>query len=199
MQEASYITNPYYPVLVHAEELKLQGMHKEAIDLCDQILVHDLTCTEAFEEIGDNYISLKQYSKAKKALEQALKLMPRSANANYLYGFVFSAQHQWEKALEYLEKANDYESNHPEVLRCLGWAIFNSGQRKKGLLVLERALAIAPSDSYVLCDLGVCYMNERDFQRALDLFNKTLEVDPTNIKAKECCKISEMFLRGSQK
>ena len=187
--------NPFYPALVKAEELKLQSKHQEAINLCDQILVQDLSCAEAFEEIGDNYISLKKYDKAKKALEQALKLTPRSANANYLYGFVFSAQHQWDKALEYLEKANEYEPNHPEVLRCLGWAIFNGGQRKKGLLVLERALVIAPEDSYVLCDLGVCYMNERNFERSLELFKKTLNVDPDNMKAKECYKISEMFLR----
>jgi tetratricopeptide (TPR) repeat protein len=191
--------SPYHQLLVQAEELKLQNLHDEAIEVCQSILVHDLECSEAYEEIGDNYISLREYSKAKSALERALKLSPRSANANYLYGFVFSALHKWNKSIEYLDKANDYQPNHPEVLRCLGWSIFNGGQRKKGIVVLERALTIAPHDAYILCDLGVCYMNERNFERAMELFERTLELDPGNVKAQECYKISELFLKGAHK
>ncbi|MDF2379341.1 MAG: tetratricopeptide repeat protein [Candidatus Gracilibacteria bacterium] len=187
----------YYHLLVQAEELKMRNEHREAIEICQSILVMDLSVVEAYEEIGDNYISLKAYSKAKKALEKALKVNKRSANANYLYGFVFSALHEWEKAIKYLELANDYQPNHPEVLRCLGWGHFCSGFRKKGLAILERALVLAPVDSYVLCDLGICHLNDRNFTRALDLFSRTLEVDPENIKARECMKIAEMFQEGA--
>lgn len=183
----------YYPLLVHAEELKMQNKHREAISICEQILIQDLSILEAYEEIGDNYISLKAYSKAKKALEKALKLQKRSANANYLYGFVFSALHEWESAIQYLEYANEYQPNHPEVLRCLGWAYFCSGLRKKGLAILERALVLAPSDSYVLCDLGICHLNDRNFSRAMELFSQTLSIDPENVKARECLKIAKMF------
>lgn len=185
--------NPYYHLLVTAEELKMQNKHREAIEICQQILVLDLTVVEAFEELGDNYISLKAFTKAKKALEQALAIDKRSANANYLYGFVWSALHEWENAVKYLELANEYQPNHPEVLRCLGWAYFCSGLRKKGLAILERALALAPQDSYVLCDLGICHLNDRSFERAMELFSKTLEVDPENIKARECLKIAQLF------
>ena len=187
------MNDQYYQLLVHAEELKMQNKHKEAIEVCHNILLVDLGVLEAYEEIGDNYISLKAYSKAKKALEMALKINKRSANANYLYGFVWSALHEWDQAIAYLEKANEFQSNHPEVLRCLGWAFFCSGLRKKGLAILERSLVLAPKDSYVLCDLGICHLNDRNFTRAMDLFSRTLEVDPENIKAKECLKIARMF------
>lgn len=189
----------FYHILVQAEELKMQNKHREAIEICQSILLSDLNVLEAYEEIGDNYISLKAYSKAKKALEKALKLDKRSANANYLYGFVWSATHEWTKAIKYLELANEYQANHPEVLRCLGWAYFCSGLRKKGLAILERALVLAPYDSYVLCDLGICHLNDRSFDRAMDLFGKTLEVDPENIKARECLKIAKMFKEGAKK
>ncbi len=187
----------FYPTLVRAEELKMRSQHREAIELCHQILLMDLSVVEAYEEIGDNYISLRAYSKAKKALEKALEINRRSANANYLYGFVFSALHDWEQAIKYLELANDYQANHPEVLRCLGWAFFCSGLRKKGLAILERALVLAPQDSYVLCDLGICHLNDRSFGRAMDLFGRTLQVDPENVKAKECLKIARMFAEST--
>jgi len=187
----------YYHLLVQAEELKMQNKHREAIEICQGILLHDLNIVEAYEEIGDNYISLKAYSKAKKALEKALKVSKRSANANYLYGFVWSALHEWDKAIKYLELANDYQANHPEVLRCLGWAYFCSTLRKKGLAILERALVLAPMDSYILCDLGICHLNDRNFNRSMELFSKTLAVDPENIKARECLKIAKMFQEGA--
>ncbi|MDZ4216959.1 MAG: hypothetical protein U1C97_01405, partial [Candidatus Gracilibacteria bacterium] len=77
----------YYHLLVQAEELKMLNKHREAIEVCQSILLQDLNVLEAYEEIGDNYISLKAYTKAQKALEKALKVDRRSANANYLYGF----------------------------------------------------------------------------------------------------------------
>ena len=92
----------YYHLLVQAEELKMQNKHREAIQLCQQILLLDLSIVEVYEEIGDNYISLRAYSKAKKALEKALLMSKRSANANYLYGFVWSALHEWDKSIQYL-------------------------------------------------------------------------------------------------
>ncbi|MDP2691989.1 MAG: tetratricopeptide repeat protein [bacterium] len=187
----------YYHLLVQAEELKMLNKHREAIEVCQSILLQDLNVLEAYEEIGDNYISLKAYTKAQKALEKALKVDRRSANANYLYGFVWSALHEWDKAIKFLEFANEFQANHPEVLRCLGWAYFCSGLRKKGLAILERALVLAPYDSYVLCDLGICHLNDRSFERAMDLFSKTLEVDPENIKARECLKIARMFQEGN--
>jgi tetratricopeptide (TPR) repeat protein len=182
-----------YPLLEKAEKLKLSGEHMEAIRFCQEILLQDLDVTEAYEEIGDNYISLGEYPKAVKALVHALKLNPMSANANYLIGFLHSTQQNWGEAVNFLEYANELFPNHPEILRCLGWAIFHNGFKKKGLFVLERALTISPEDSYILCDLGVCYMNQRNFPRALHLFQKTLNVDPDNLKARECMRIAELF------
>lgn len=186
-------TDNLFPLLEQAETLKLQSKHKEAIRFCQKILIMDLDCTEAYEEIGDNYISLGEYKKASLALAQATRRNPKSANTHYLTGFMHSAQQNWKESVGHLEKANELFPNHPEILRCLGWSVFNMGLKKKGICILERALAIAPEDSFILCDLGVCYMNQRNFPRALSLFNKTLQLDPENLKAKECARIAELF------
>lgn len=181
------------PLLEQAEDMKLKGQHEDAIRFCQQIIFDNIDCHELYEEIGDNYISLGEHKKAKIALNHALKLNVQSANANYLLGFTYSAEQNWKESIYYLEKSNITRPNHPEILRCLGWAIFNSGYKKKGICVLERALVIAPEDSYVLCDLGVCYLNQRNFPRALQLFKKTLDLDPSNMKAKECMRIAKLF------
>lgn len=186
-------------LIQEADKKKMKGEHVEAIKICEKILTQDLECLEAYEEIGDNYLSLRQYDKAKKALVRAINLNPRSANANYLMGFVFSALGDWKRSIDYLERADDAEPNHPEILRCLGWSIFHEGQRKRGIILLERALNLSANDPLILSDLGVCYLNEKNFDRSSFLFKKVLEIEPSNEKARECLNAVRFFQKEFKK
>lgn len=180
-------------LLQEADKKKMKGEHHEAIKICEKILMEDLSCSEAYEEIGDNYLSLRQYEKAKKALVRATSISPRSPNANYLLGFVFSSLGDWKKSIEYLERADEIEPNHPEILRCLGWSIFHQGQRKRGIILLERALNLSNTDPLILSDLGVCHLNDKNFDRAALLFKKVIHIEPDNEKAKECLNAVRFF------
>ena len=176
----------YNYLIDEADKLKMSGEHQQAIKVCEKILAQDLDFEQAYEELGDNFLSLKEYDKAEKALIQALRINPQSANAHYLIGFTHSALSNWFDSIEHLETADRLQSNHPEVLRCLGWSIFHSGKRKQGLIILERALNLNPKDPLILSDLGICYLNDKNFNRADELFKKVLEIDPENKKVKEC-------------
>lgn len=193
-----YKETPYADILKIADEKKLLGLHEEAIEICESILHDDLECGEAYEEIADNYLSLRQFDKAIAALNRALEIDKDSANAHYLLGFTYSAMNDWDHSIEELELADEIEPNHPEILRCLGWSIFNSGRRKQGLILLERATAMAEDDSLILCDLGICYLNERDFDKAEQVFQKVLSIEPQNDKARECLKACNYFRAKSK-
>lgn len=183
----------YYELLKIADEKKLMGLHDEAIAICEAILVGDLECSEAFEEIGDNYLSLREFDKAIKALKQAIEINPFSANARYLLGFTYSAMSEWDNSIDELELADQMEPNHPEILRCLGWSIYHAGRKTQGLSILERASNMADDDVLILCDLGVCYLNSRDFDAAAHIFEVVLGLDPENDKAMECLKACSYF------
>jgi tetratricopeptide (TPR) repeat protein len=186
-------------LLKEADQLKLAGRHEEAIQLANRMLLSDLDYVEAYEEIGDNYLSLRQYEKAQKALKHALKLKPRSPNALYLLGFLYSSTGEFDRSIETLETANQVQPHHPEILRCLGWSIFHAGDRKRGLMILERAKAMAPKDTLVLCDLAVCYLNDRQFDRTVELLDLALSIDPNNEKAKDCMETAKFFKREFDK
>lgn len=188
-----------HPLIEEAEKKKNEGKHLEAIRLCERILVSDLDCIEAYEEIGDNYLSLRKYDQAEKALKQGLKVNKGSANANYLLGFVYSCTGKWEESVTLLEKADSLYPNHPEILRCLGWSMYHQGQKKRGIVILERSLFLAPNDPLILNDIGVLYLNDKNFERAASLFKKTLQIDPSNQKAKECLNAVRFFEREFEK
>lgn len=185
--------NTFQTILGEAERLKMAGEHLEAIKLCEKVLSYDLDFQTAYEEIGDNFLSMREYDKAERALIQALRLNPTSANAHYLIGFAHSALGHWKDSIEHLETADHIQVNHPEILRCLGWSIFHSGEREQGLVILERALNLSPSDPLILSDLGICYLNNKHFDRANDLFRKVLEIEPDNDKVKECLYAVKFF------
>ncbi|MFA5821089.1 MAG: tetratricopeptide repeat protein [Candidatus Gracilibacteria bacterium] len=188
-----------HPLIEEADKKKNEGRHTEAIAICERVLTSDLNCVEAYEEIGDNYLSLRQYDKAEKALKHAIKLSGRSANANYLLGFVYSCIGKWKDSVHLLERADRLYSNHPEILRCLGWSMYHSGERQRGIVVLERSRFLAPHDPLILNDLGVLYLNEKAFDKAGGLFKKALQIEPDNQKAKECLNAVNFFKREFDK
>ncbi|PIZ75292.1 hypothetical protein COY05_04110 [Candidatus Peregrinibacteria bacterium CG_4_10_14_0_2_um_filter_38_24] len=188
-----------HPLIEEADKMKGEGKHVEAIRICERILLDDLSCVEAYEEIGDNYLSLRKYENAEKALSHAIKVNAESANANYLLGFVYSCTGKWKESVELLEKADGLYPNHPEILRCMGWSMYHFGQSQRGIVLLERALFLAPNDPLILNDIGVLYLNEKNFDKAALLFKKTLQIDPENQKAKECLNAVRFFQREYDK
>jgi len=186
-------------LLKQADSLKLNGDHHAAITLANKILLMDLDYVEAYEEIGDNYLSMREYDKAMKALKHAIKLRPKSPNALYLLGFLYSSTGDFAKSVETLELANRTQPHHPEILRCLGWSIFHSGDRKRGLVLLERAKAMAPKDTLIMCDLAVCYLNDRQFEQTIHILEEALRLEPANEKAKDCLETAKFFQREFKK
>lgn len=174
-------------MLVQAEDKKISGDFSEAIKALQKIIMHEPNCFEAYEEMGDCYISLRELDKAIKALNQALKINKKSANGHYLLGFLYSLEQKWEASVEELEKADGFSPNHPEILRCLGWSFHNHNRRsQQGLAILERSNNLAPDDPNILCDLGVCHMNSNNTEKARSIFEKVLKINPHSNQAKEC-------------
>ena len=183
-------------MLKQAEELKSTGRNEEAIKVLQTILIETPECIEAYEELGDNYLSSQQADKAQKALEQALRLNPRSSNGHYLMGFLLSMKEDWVNSVEELTKADEISPNHPEILRCLGWAVYNANRRTQGISLLERSRNLSPFDPNILCDLGVCYMNSMQPAEAEAVFKKALQIDPRSEQAKECLAVLEAMKGG---
>ena len=179
--------------LEEIEELKLEGQHYDSIKKAEALLSQDPDCVGALEEIADNYVSLDEYKKAQKACQRALSLNEKSYTAHYILGFINSQSQKWNEAADHLKTANQLKSNNPEILRCLGWTLFNSDKRTQGIVILERALNLDPENSLTLCDLGICYLQTKNFEKALQLLKKAMEIDPNNKRIQEVYKAAQSF------
>ncbi len=172
--------------LERAEQLKLNGHHREALALLEELLLEDPENVSALEEIADNELSLAEYERAETAARQAVALDSDSYTGYYILGFLRSRGEQWPESVAHLRRANQLKSNNSEILRCLGWALFNAGERAQGIVTLERALNLDSDSALTLCDLGVAYLQVQNFSKAKALFRRSLELEPDNVRAREC-------------
>lgn len=172
--------------LEKAEHLKLSGKHREALEILETLVLEDPSNVAALEEIADNELSLERYARAEIAAMQAVALDASSYTGHYILGFIRSQDSAWDEALRRLKEANRLKSNNPEILRCLGWVLFKMGQRPQGIVTLERSLNLDNDNTLTLCDLGVAYLEMRNFQKARALFQRALDIDPQNPRAREC-------------
>lgn len=172
--------------LEKAEQLKLAGKNEEALLILEQLVLEDPSNVSALEEIADNELSLEKYERAKVAAERAVALDPASYTGHYILGFLLSNAGNWAEAYIRLKEANRLKANNPEILRCLGWVLFQSGQRPQGVVTLERSLNLDSENTLTLCDLGVAYLELKNFPKARALFLRALDLEPGNPRAREC-------------
>lgn len=172
--------------LERAEQLKLTGKHQDALDILEQLVLEDPSNVAALEEIADNELSLERFDRAEAAAIQAITLDASSYTGQYILGFIRSQGAKWEEAFKRLKEANRLKSNNPEILRCLGWVLFNMGQKPQGVVTLERSLNLDSDNTLTLCDLGVAYLELQNFSKARALFLRALDLDPHNPRAREC-------------
>ncbi|MDD4319746.1 MAG: tetratricopeptide repeat protein [Candidatus Peribacteraceae bacterium] len=174
-----------------AEQLKLDGKHVEALVILEQLLFEDPENIAALEEVADNELSLHHYERAETAAKQAVALDRDSYTGYYILGFLRSHAEQWPEAVVHLRRSNALKPNNPEILRCLGWALFSDGERAQGVVTLERALNLESDNTLILCDLGIAYLQLRNFAKSKSLFLRALDLDPGNLRARECIQALE--------
>jgi Tfp pilus assembly protein PilF len=172
--------------LEQAEQLKLAGQHREALAVLEGVLQEDPGNVTVLEEIADNELSLRAFTRAEIAAQHAVHLDAKSYIGHYILGFIRSHESKWDEAVVELKIANKLKANNPEILRCLGWALFHQGGQAEGVVTLERALNIDSDSTMTLCDLGVAYLELRHPNKAKALFERVLELEPQNDRAKEC-------------
>jgi len=178
--------NTVAQLLAKAERLKFEARHSEALGILEQLLSRDPENVTALEEVADNELSLGHYDRAGAAAQRVLAITKKSFAAHYIQGFIASQQERWDASIASLKTANALEQNNPEILRCLGWSIFNTGRSLEGMVTLERALNLDEANPLILCDLGVVYLKLKDFAKCKALLKRALDLDPQNERAEEC-------------
>ncbi|HEY0787196.1 MAG TPA: tetratricopeptide repeat protein, partial [Thermoanaerobaculia bacterium] len=86
------------------------------------------------------------------------------------------------RAVNILMRGRQLFPDSPEIAANLGSALAAEMRYTEGVAELERALAMQPSSTLVLNNLGLVHVRRKDYARALDYWNRSLAIDPAQPK-----------------
>ena len=168
-------------VILEVEELKNKKHFQNALKIVQKALVEYSDDYRLYEELADIYLYIWENDKASKALDFALTLNSESATWNYLKGFILLSQDKITTSIPYLEKSNKLFGNNAEVLRNLGWAYTMAWQTEKWIIILKRALNIAPNDELITEDLAMALIGSWSIVEGNKLLKKIGKSTQSNI------------------
>ena len=193
----------HYISAAKAEKLFIEPL-KKLVDLCresgdlDKRLAYltrlDTLSPLNFErkvEIGEVYLAKDDTEKAKVYFEEARRVVSRVASDMVSDSLMEIARKIGEKdqamALRFITEAIELKGD--TLTREDLWMFNNRGilLRRQGLWKeavenYRKALTVAPDDAGLHYNIGVAYADGKEYDRALQFFEKALEVDPTLIK-----------------
>lgn len=115
------------------------------------------------------------------ALEAANK-EPKNYDAQIKAAELYYQIQQYDKAIEFLQKANGLKPDNYEVKVNLGNAYFDSNNFLEAEKWYSQALTQKADDVNVRTDLGLTFMFREtpDYPRAIQEFTRSLELDPNH-------------------
>ena len=140
----------------------------------------------ACESLGSEYLSKKDYVKAFIWLEKAAN--QQSGYACSMIGLLYLTEkignHDYEKALQWFLKADEYGESLSRVL--IAWLYRDFLDCSDSEMEVEKWIrkALNSEDDLVFCVLGLFYMNEwkmESYKKALFYFKRIVDKDPKDI------------------
>jgi tetratricopeptide (TPR) repeat protein len=185
---------------VQAQEQKrlkeLQGAIKEVADKFKQkdydgaiaLLKGDLEKNpkdaNALYLLGMSYSRKQMYPEAINALTQVTELIPKFAPAFFELAVCYQQQKDLEKALDSYQKTNELDPNNPDAAYNSGLILFGLNRAAEAMGRFEKALSLKPDDPAYLEMAGRCYINQANFEKAIECLEKAKAgyTDPEKLK-----------------
>lgn len=128
---------------------------------------------------NERYIELIQ-----KHYKQALNLYPGNYEVLNNFGTFYSYNlNQYEKAIPWLEKAIELNSEKPEAYFNLGYAYHMLNKTSEAIQQYNNALKVKPEYKEVKMALGDLYFKNGNIKKAIDINKEIIKSDSLNIQA----------------
>ena len=128
----------------------------------------------------------ESYAEAKAAALRALAMDDSCADAQVALGAVlFFSEWDWSGAKRSLERAIELNPNHTEGYLLYGQVLEAVGSVERGLEAKWKALERDPFSPLVHLEIALSYFYQRRYDDTIEWANKTLELDPRHLLARE--------------
>jgi len=168
-----------------------QGKFEEAIAEFKSILDKRPEFYQININIGNALMKKEDYASALCSYQKVLDKDPANAEALISAGNCYVELKDFPKALEAFKKIDKADITDPVVLFNIGTIFTNNGETDKAIEYYSQSLVVKSDflDSYY--QLGLAYLGRNDKPKALEAFQKYLELDNASEKADQVRKFIE--------
>jgi tetratricopeptide (TPR) repeat protein len=128
--------------------------------------------------IGILYLQKGDLDLAYERFAQVVAIDENNADACYFLGTIHYVRRNLPEAIRYLKRARDADSQEPETHYRLARAFDNVDMLDNARLEYLRTLALKPTHTGALNDLGWLQYNRGRVQEAVSLWRSTLRINP---------------------
>jgi Flp pilus assembly protein TadD len=128
---------------------------------------------EVHNNLGFAYQELELLDKAEEEYKKAYSI-DENFNASFSVAKIYFGQNKLELALDYVQKSIQKNSNSSAAYNLQGVILNKVGRLLEAIISFQSALKIAPNDIIIGINLGIAYINNREFDKARMLLEKIL-------------------------
>jgi TolB-like protein/DNA-binding winged helix-turn-helix (wHTH) protein/Flp pilus assembly protein TadD len=158
---------------------------KKSIEYFNQAIDKDPSFALAYAGLADSYVvpgnrlpPREAMPKAKAAAMRALELDDTLAEAHASLGRVFAAYDwDWPNAEKEYKRAIELNPRYATAHQWYGGYLSVIGRSNEAIAERKRAVELEPLSLVINFELGVAFYYDRDYDRAIEQFQKTLELD----------------------
>lgn len=133
--------------------------------------------------LGICYLKDGKLEDAFSKFNELLVIDPKNAEAYYYLGAIYNFRHNRKKAIEFLKKARDADSDEAGTHFRLAQAFNDADMLKNAQLEYERAIKLNPSHTKAINALGWLIYNKNNIDEAIEKWKTTLLINPKDSDA----------------
>jgi tetratricopeptide (TPR) repeat protein len=187
LYDAIPATSPMKPMAVvrAAENLDALGDRDEALRRLGNIVATNPNDLEALSVLGDMQRAAQKYPEAIESYTRALAVAGGDAPGDwrfyYVRGISYERNKEWPKAEADFKRSLELNPDQPQVLNYLGYSWVDQGMNLLPALdMIQKAVAAAPNDGYIVDSLGWAYYRLGRFEEAVEQLELAVQLRSTD-------------------
>ena len=166
-----------------ARNLQRLSRNDEAVSILSEMIKEKPKRIDSLVALGDIYRSEKQWLKAIKNYNFALKRINEFSSNHwslfYYRGIAFERSKQWASAEPSFLKALELKPDQPLVMNYLAYSWVEQGVNlEKARIMIEKAVSLRPRDGYIVDSLGWVLFRLGDFNGAVKALERAILLQP---------------------
>lgn len=159
-----------------------RGESTLAFDALNQAVKYDKNNIEAYAKIAELSFLLRDYNRARENIDKVLELDKINAEAYFQRGMIYKEIGDTLNAIKDYRKAIEYKTDYEQVFEELA-NIFAAKNDPIAIEYYQSTININPKNVDAMYNLAQFYQDHNAIQKALDLYQKILQIKPNYANA----------------